>query len=260
MFVRKKKNRSGSTSVVVADKSSGQFREVKTIGVSSDPEKIKELCKAAIEWIDRYTGQLDVFVEGDRERQSDSEKETIRQVLGNIENILLNGTEQILDRVFRLVGFDRIKDNILRHLVIARLSRPMSKLATVEYLKSYFDEDVNLSKIYRYMDKLYNRQQERVQQISVEHTRKVLGWHIGLVFYDVTTLYFESNYGDGLREKGYSKDGKHSQPQVVLGLLVSRGGYPLSYSLFNGSHYEGYTMIPIIEDFVQRFNLIVVSV
>ena len=47
----------------------------------------------------------------------------------------------------------------------------------------------------------------------------------------------------------------HSQPQVVLGLLVSRDGYPLSYSLFNGSQYEGRTMLPIIDDFVQRFNL-----
>jgi transposase len=75
------------------------------------------------------------------------------------------------------------------------------------------------------------------------------------MFYDVTTLYFEADYGDDLREAGFSKDGKHSQPQVVLGLLVSKDGYPLSYSIFNGSQYEGWTMIPIVEDFVQRFKL-----
>jgi transposase len=68
-------------------------------------------------------------------------------------------------------------------------------------------------------------------------------------------ITFETDYGDELREQGFSKDGKHSQPQVVLGLLVSIGGYPLSYSLFNGSQYEGRTMIPIVEDFVRRFNL-----
>ncbi len=78
---------------------------------------------------------------------------------------------------------------------------------------------------------------------------------IGLLFYDVTTLYFESDYGDELRETGFSKDGKHNQPQVVLGLLVSKDGYPLSYSLFNGSQYEGRTMLPMVEDFTQRFNL-----
>jgi transposase len=76
-----------------------------------------------------------------------------------------------------------------------------------------------------------------------------------LMFYDVTTLYFETDNSDELREKGFSKDGKHSQPQVVLGLLVSRDGYPLSYSLFDGAQYEGRTMLPLVEDFVQRFNL-----
>ena len=76
-----------------------------------------------------------------------------------------------------------------------------------------------------------------------------------MLFYDVTTLYFETDQSDDLRENGFSKDGKHSQPQIVLGLLVSRDGYPLSYSIFNGSQYEGRTMMPIVEDFVQRFNL-----
>ena len=89
----------------------------------------------------------------------------------------------------------------------------------------------------------------------MDHTREVLGGEIGLMFYDVTTLYFETDHSDELRERGFSKDGKHAQPQVVLGLLVSRGGYPLSYSIFNGAQYEGRTMIPIVEDFVTRFKL-----
>ena len=75
------------------------------------------------------------------------------------------------------------------------------------------------------------------------------------MFYDVTTLYFETDAGDELRESGFSKEGKHSQPQVVLGLLVSKDGYPLSYSVFKGSQYEGRTMLPIVEDFVRRFAL-----
>ena len=140
-------------------------------------------------------------------------------------------------------------------MVTARLCQPTSKAGTVDYLKSYFDEDIELHKIYRYLDRLHHTQQEKIQQISVEHTRKILGGKIGLVFYDVTTLYFETDYSDELRERGFSKDGKHAQPQVVLGLLVSRDGYPLSYSLFNGSQYEGRTMLPIVEDFVQRFKL-----
>jgi transposase len=160
-----------------------------------------------------------------------------------------------LDQVFKLIGFDTIDDDILKHLVIARLCQPASKAGTVDYLKSYFDEDVELHKIYRYLDRLYNTQQEKIQQISVEHTRKILSGQIGLLFYDVTTLYFETDTSDDFRERGFSKDGKHAQPQVVLGLLVSRDGYPLSYSLFSGSQYEGRTMLPIVDDFVKRFKL-----
>lgn len=64
-------------------------------------------------------------------------------------------------------------------------------MATADYLKTHFAEDVDLSKIYRYMDKLYNTQKEAVQRISVEHTFSVLGGRVEMLFYDVTSLYFE---------------------------------------------------------------------
>jgi len=135
--------------------------------------------------------------------------------------------------------------DVLRHLVVSRICQQQSKVATVDYLKSYFDEDVDLNKIYRYLDKLSDTQKDKIQEISVNHTRKVLGGNIGVVFYDVTTLYFETDFADNLRKTGFSKDGKHSQPQVVLGLLVSDGGYPLAYSIHEGNKYEGHTMLPI---------------
>lgn len=252
MFVRKKKNRSGSTSVVVVDKSRGVSKELVTIGVSKDEGDIARYYEQAQHWIAVHSGTRDVFKE---QAKAEEEEKLARYFLSNVENILLNGTQLILDQVFRLIGFDGIDDDILKHLVIARISQPSSKAGTVEYLKSYFDEDVELHKIYRYLDKLHDTQQEKIQEISVEHTRRILGGRIGLAFYDVTTLYFETDQGDDFREKGWSKDGKHAQPQVVLGLLVSRGGYPLAYSLFNGSQYEARTMIPVVEDFVERFKL-----
>src|SRR5699024_154476 len=185
----------------------------------------------------------------------DEEEQVAKYLLSNVENVLINGTEKLLNRVYKRVGFDKVDDGILRYLTIARLSQPMSKTATVDYLRSYFDEDIKLEKVYRYLDKLHNSQQEEIQQISVSHAKGILGNKIGLLFYDVTTLYFETDKKDELREKGFSKDGKHSQSQVVLGLLVSKDGYPLSYSLFNGSQYEGRTMLPVLEDFIQRFKL-----
>lgn len=252
MFIRKKKNRSGSTSVIIVEKKKGKFKEIKTVGVSKEENEIAELITEGRNWISLQTSGQDIFNLAERIAE---EKQVIEHLVSNIEGILLNGTHLILSRVFNLIGFGSIDDDILKQLVIARLSQPMSKLATVDYLKSHFDEDVQLHKIYRYLDRLYNTQKDKVQEISVNHTKKILGGKVGLMFYDVTTLYFETDYEDDFRENGFSKDGKHSQPQLVLGLLVSKDGYPLSYSLFAGKQYEGYTMIPIVEDFVKRFDL-----
>ncbi len=252
MFIRKKKNRSGTTSIIVVNKIKGNFKEITTIGVSKDSSEIENLYLQGKKWIADHSGDRDIFEIYQKELE---EKQVTDYLLSNVENILINGSQLILNQVFKITGFDSIDDVILKHLVIARLSQPMSKSGTVEYLKSHFNEDVKLHKIYRYLDKLYNTQKDKIQQISLEHTKKILGGKIGLMFYDVTTLYFEADYGDEFRETGFSKDGKHSQPQVVLGLLVSRDGYPLSYSLFNGSQYEEWTMIPIVDDFVKRFEL-----
>jgi hypothetical protein len=184
MFVRKKKNRSGTISIVVIDKSGGCFRELKTIGVSSDSEEIAALCRQGGRWIDAYCGNRDMFALAEGQGE---EKQVTEYLLNNVENILLNGTQLILNEVFNLVGFDTIGDDILKHLVIARLCQPTSKVGTVDYLKSYFDQDVELNKIYRYLDRLHSTLQDTIQQISVEHTRKILGGRIGLVFYDIST-------------------------------------------------------------------------
>ena len=251
MFLRKKKNRSGSISVVAVSKSRGRYKEIRSFGTAGTEEEISKLYADAQHWLQTHGNQLPIDFDDERGRERD---ETIR-VVDNMDAVLINGTQLLLSQVYDRIGFNRIPDEILRHLAIARVSQPRSKLATVAYLKSYYDEDVNLNHIYRYMDKLYNTQKELVQQISVEHTRKILGGKIGLLFYDVSTLYFETSKTDVLREPGFSKDGKTKESQVVLGLLVSRDGYPLSYSLYNGKQYEGYTIVPMIDDFKQRFNL-----
>lgn len=253
MFVHRKRHRSGHVSIIVMDKSGGKLREVKNFGVARNDDEVEELCLEAQQWIRRYGGQLEMdFIDEEVKLQ---EQEETKRVVSNIDSLLINGHRLILDQIYDSIGFNEISDKILRNLVIARISQPMSKRATVEYLKSYFDEDIDLFKIYRYLDKLYNSQMEVVQRISVEHTKRILSSKVGLLFYDVTTLYFETGKTDALREPGFSKDGKTAESQIVLGLLVSRDGYPLSYCVFNGSQYEGYTMIPVIDDFIQRFSL-----
>ena len=160
-----------------------------------------------------------------------------------------------MEQVYCNIGFDLLGDKILKALAIARVCEPRSKLATVDYMRRYWGEDYHYQQVYRYLDTLYSSRKMEVLKISVEHTRKILGGVITVAFYDVTTLYFESFKEDNLRAPGFSKDGKTAETQVVLGLLVSQNGYPLSYSLFNGAQFEGRTMIPLVDDFIQRYDI-----
>ncbi len=237
---------------MIVEKRNGKSHYLKTIGVSSDPVEIDNLYLQGKRWVAEQTGGRDMFLEQVRQEE---EKLVVEGLLNKIEHILINGTQLILNPVYQNIGFDKINDNVLKHLVVSRICQPQSKVATSDYLKSYFDEDVDLNKIYRYLDKLSDTQKDKIQEISVNHTKRVLGGNIGVVFYDVTTLYFETDEDDELRKKGWSKDGKHSQPQVVLGLLVSKRGYPLAYSIHEGNKYEGHTMLPVVRDFVSKFNL-----
>jgi len=237
---------------VVVSKQSGSYKEVQAIGTSSDESEIAELVQQGNDWIRRQSAVPDIFSQYEQEK---AEREVVEHFFSNIKNVLLNGTQLILNRVYKMIGFDQINDSLLKDFVVARICQPSSKAATIDYLKSHFEEDIYLDKIYRYLDVLQSTQQAKIQQISVTHTRKILGGKIGIVFYDVTTLYFETDYADELRKPGFSKDGKHSQPQIVLGLLVSAGGYPLSYSIHEGNKYEGYTMLPVVEGFVKEFEL-----
>ena len=146
MFIRKKKNRSGSTNIVVVEKRKGIYREIMSIGSSSDTYEIESFCHQAKQWISHHLGEQDVFEVHDRAIE---EKQVTEYLLSNIEKILLNEAQLILNKVLKLTGFNAIEDDIFRQLVIARLCQPMSKLATVEYLKSHFDEDAQLHRIYR---------------------------------------------------------------------------------------------------------------
>ena len=257
MFVRKKKNRSGSVSVIVAEKNRGKLKEIATIGIAKSEAEVEPLMDQARRWIAERQERIHPTIdfEGRAEAAKQREREEVERVVSSIENVLLNGCELILDHVFDLVGFNAVDDKVFRQLVHSRLSCPSSKAATVDYLKNHFDEDVDLSRIYRYLDNLNVRYKDVVQDITVRHTMDILGGHIGVVFYDVTTVYFETDREDDLRKTGFSKEGRHSNPQIILGLLVSLGGYPLAYCIHEGNKYEGHTMLPVIEEFVCRYDL-----
>ena len=78
---------------------------------------------------------------------------------------------------------------------------------------------------------------------------------IKFTFYDVTTLYFESESEDDLRRIGFSKEGKLNRPQILLGLFTTLEGYPLSFEVYEGNKYEGHTLIDILKKFQKKFNI-----
>jgi transposase len=115
--------------------------------------------------------------------------------------------------------------------------------------------NVSVDTIYRFLDKLNNKLKDQVEQITFKHTLKTLGGSISVVFYDMMTLYFEASDEDDLRKTGFSKDGKHQNPQIFIGLLVGLEGYAIGYDIFEGNIYEGHTLIPFIKTISEKFNI-----
>jgi len=249
MYVRELKNRSGSVSIQIISKESGRYKVVKTLGSATVLQKIEELKKQAYQEIKELKKQLELF-----ESENDKLVEQVFESLQN-SNIRTVGPELIFGKIFDHIGFDKINEEMFRHLVISRLAFPLSKLKTSEYLYRYQGVSLGIDSIYRFLDKLNNRLKPQVERIAFEHTKRVVGGEINVVFYDMTTLYFEASDEDDLRKTGFSKDGKHQHPQIFLGLLVALGGYAIGYDIFEGNTYEGHTFIPFLEKISKKFNL-----
>ena len=249
MFVRKKSNKSGSVSVQVIDKSKG-YRVVQTIGSAHDPEQIERLVALGERFISRKNKQYFLFPTEQRDNA------VVLDFVQTLHNSCIRtvGPELIFGRLFDEIGFDAIDDHLFRDIVIARLVYPTSKLKTVDYLYRYQGKNILPDRIYRFLDRLNNRYSRQAQQIAYQHSRKILKY-INIVFYDMTSLYFEAEDEDDLRKIGFSKDGKFRNPQIMLGLLVGSGGYPIGYDIFEGNTFEGKTLLPVLRQIQKRYHL-----
>lgn len=247
MFIRNLKHKNGKVYVQVVSKSTGKYKVLKSFGSSQTTSELENLHDKANRWINESSGRVEL--------DFDNEKSIFNNLLENITSLKLCGIDLVLGKIFDEIGFNKIKDELFKDLVLYRLVYPKSKLKTTEYLFRFSRKNYSEDEIYSYLDKLYDHQKETVQQISFEHTQFILGSEISVVFYDVTTIYFEADHEDELRKTGFSKEGKHQNPQIVLGLLVSKNGYPLAYDIFEGNKFEGYTMLPIVDGFKNKYNL-----
>jgi transposase len=249
VFLRKKKNKSGTVSVQIIIKQQGRYKVLRTIGSARSEQDISTLVYQGKHELLKLQAQHGLFVFED--------DALIESFLSQLQNshIRTVGPELVFGRIYDALGFGSIKEELFRHLVIARLAFPLSKLKTVDYLYRFQGIRLKISNIYRFLDKLNGSLKEQVEQITFRHTSKILDSQISLVFYDMTTLYFETSDEDDLRKTGFSKDGKHQNPQIYLGLLVGLGGYAIGYDIFEGNIYEGHTLIPTLEKISKKFNL-----
>ena len=249
MFIREKKNSSGSISIQIISKHRGRYKVVETIGCATERHEIARLKLQARQAMKDLQLQPSLFASAD--------DQLVEQAFSSLSNshIRTVGPELIFGKIYDHIGFGAIDEPLFRHLVVSRLAFPLSKLKTTEYLYRYQGVLIDTDKIYRFLDKLSNRLKEQVEQIAFAHTRRTLKENISVVFYDMTTLYFEASDEDDLRKTGFSKDGKHSNPQIVIGLLVGLGGYPIGYDIFEGNTYEGHTLIPFLEKTQEKFGL-----
>lgn len=249
MFIRQKKNKSGSISVQILQKIGRRNKLIKSIGSAVSQDDLAILLAKAKQELQRVQGQQSLFI-----FEQDAMVESFVSDLSNSQ-IRTIGPELVFGKIYDYIGFGNIDKDLFRHLVIARLAFPLSKLKTIEYLYRFQGITLNLDSVYRFLDKLNDELKEQVEQISFNYTKRVLGNDLSVVFYDMTTLYFEASDEDDLRKAGFSKDGKHSNPQIFIGLLVGLGGYAIGYDIFEGNIYEGHTLVPTIEKMTQKFAL-----
>jgi len=249
MFIRKKQNKSGSVSIQIIDKSNG-YKVFKTIGSSKNPDKIKQLISLGWDIIQNNSGRqtkLFSFKTAGEFAIEDFIKELTNSQIHTI------GPELIFGTLFDRIGFNEIEDDLFRHITIARLAYPASKLKTADYLYRYRGINISVDAIYRFLDRLSNTHKEEVEQIAFTHTQQVLK-NISVVFYDMTILYFEAEDEDDLRKIGFSKDGKFQNPQIMLGLLVGRNGYPIGYDIYEGSTFEGHALLPFLDNIQTKYG------
>lgn len=265
--VRKKKNASGSVSVQILDRTNRGYKVVETIGYSSSDEEIEQFYEKALQRINELSQNL--FANN----ISQSNKKTLlKELLSNLttQNFIPIGDELIFGKLFNNIGCNNLfkdldtknirnkedKNFLFKSLVISRLLYPGSKLELINYLGHFKNIDITTDKIYRFLDALYQDEiKSKIESCVFEHTKSIMNNEIILTFYDVTTLYFESESEDDLRRIGFSKEGKIARPQIQLGLFTTLEGYPLSFEVYEGNKYEGHTLIDILKKFQDKFKL-----
>ena len=245
LHVRTVKTKTGSQSVQVIRYENGRRVIVKHIGTGSADEEIITLTEIARSYIEDLSGQPSLFAN----IQSPDAVVMLSQCkyLGFYYTFLYD----VIYAIQTQLGYTALVDDMLNDLVIMRIIEPASKLRSIELMETYFGIKHRRQRYYESALK-WLELKDAVEKQTLHFAQQEYHFDFSLLFYDVTTLYFETFESDELRKTGFSKDNKSQQPQILVALIVTRDGFPIAYEVFAGNTFEGHTMLPVIESFIQK--------
>jgi len=234
---------SGATAVQVVWSSRRGSRQIEHLGSAHDEAELEALKAAAQQRI--AAGQLELGLDLDGPGPGGPLPITSSRMSHLVDS---------LERGYRVLGLEGAAggDDVFRHLVLARIIEPSSKLDSLRVLEEAGVTPASYRTLKRrlpaYAEEAWR---QRLSEACAAHAR--LG-PASLVLYDVSTLYFEADQGDGFREPGFSKE-RRLEPQITIGLLTGQDGFPLMVSAFEGNRAETKTMLPVMEKFMAAHRL-----
>ena len=237
-FIRRVPTKSGATAVQVVYKRGREVVGIKHIGSAHNKTELDILLVRAKEA--KNAGQLELDLFGGKEPELYLER--------SYSGILW----EALDREYRRIGLECIDDEVFKQLVLARIIEPTSKLDTIRVLEGLGLDASSNSSIHRCLRRINdNSYRDIISSKCFEHATPSA---LTLVLYDVTTLYFEIQREDEYRKPGLSKE-RRLEPQITVGLLVDRSGFPLEVTSFEGNKAEVKTIVPVLQAFKTRHGL-----
>lgn len=248
-FVRTVKTASGATAVQIVYSNRRGSRDIEHIGSAHDEARLELLKAAARQRLAAGQGELDLG------RVAAS---AFAAAAGGgplpITSTRMARLWDALSAAFDVLGFDAATegDEVFRQLVLARIVEPTSKLDSTRVLEEIGVEPVSYPTVKRRLG-VYARPAWRSALAAACAARCGLG-PASLVLYDVSTLYFETDTGDGFREPGFSKE-RRLEPQITIGLLTDATGFPLMVNAFEGNKAETTTLVPTVQAFMAAHQL-----
>jgi hypothetical protein len=238
-FVRRVKTASGATAVQIVHKRGRDVVGIDHIGSAHDDAALALLLHTARER--RHAGQQALELDLDTAPAPDQSGRPVVEATGSL--ILWDA----LSSVYDALGFSAVRDEAFRALVLGRIIEPTSKVDTVRVLTEVGVGAPSRATSQRCLRRIVERDyRDTVSNACYTHATR--GGGLALVLYDLTTLYFETPREDGLRKVGMSKE-RRVDPQVTVGLLADRSGFPLAVHLFEGNKAETKTVVPVLTGF-----------